>query len=95
MQKGDAFAFGADPRDLIHERHTGGTTFLECSIEIVHGEAYVVNAGTALLHESRDRRIGTLGFEQLDESVSGLKPGDSRAVAVREGNFLHSEHVTK
>jgi hypothetical protein len=95
MEEGDPLSFRPNSGDLIHEGHTGRTAFLEHSVEIVDRETHVVNARTTLFQIACDRRFGTLGFEQLDESVPGFKSGDSRAVAVREGYLLHAEYVTK
>lgn len=95
MEEGDALSFRSDPRDLVHQRHAGGTALREHCVEVVHGEAQVVNAGTAFLDEARDRRVGTVGLEQFDKHVAGDESANARTIAVGERFVGESENVPK
>jgi hypothetical protein len=95
VQEGDAFAFGSDPREFVHQRYAGRATLREHRVEVVDGETQVMDAGTALLDEAGDRRVGTLRFEQFDKRVTGGESSDARAVAIIERYWLKGQDVTK
>ena len=95
MKEGDALSFGTDSRALVHQRHAGGAALREHCVEVVHGEAQVVNAGTALFNEARDRRVGAVGLEQFDEDVAGDESANAGTIAVGEWLAGESENVTK
>jgi hypothetical protein len=88
-------SFGPGSGDFVKQCHAGGSARRESRVEVVDGEAEVVNAGTALFNEARDRRVRTLGLEQFDEHIAGLEACDPRAVAVAEGDDGESEDVAK
>ena len=55
MQKCDGFAFGAKARLVVDDANAGGAAALECSREVVHDKADVVNTGSTLGDELADR----------------------------------------
>jgi len=55
MKEGDPLSLRSDSRDFVHQRHAGVATFREHRVEIVDGQAQVVNAGAAFFNEARDR----------------------------------------
>ena len=93
MQEGDALAFRAEAGRLVDEADAGTAAALEGGIDVVHREADVVDAGAALLDELRDRRVGSLGFEQLDERIAGGESRDAGTVGIVERHLGHAEYV--
>jgi len=94
MQEGDAFAFGANSRGIVDEPQSGCSAARKRPVEVVHGEAHVMDAWAPLGHELPDRRVFGLGFEQLNQRFSGSDTRDSGAVGVVERNFGHAEDIT-
>lgn len=95
MEERDPLSFGSDPRDLVHQSHARSAALREHCVEVVYGEAQVVDAGTALFNEARDRRVGTVGLEQFDEDVAGDESANAGTITVGEWLAGESEHVTK
>src|SRR5437867_10061474 len=95
MKERDAFAFGADARNVIDHLDPFAATPFECSIQVVDGEADVVNAGPAFGDELGDRRVGALrgGLEELDQRVTSAKAGDVSSIEVVEQLFGKSKQV--
>ena len=54
MQEGDALAFGAHARSFVDQRDTRRTAARERRVEVVDGEADVVDTRTSLVEELRD-----------------------------------------
>ena len=54
MEERDAFLFRADAGGLVDEANAGGSTTLQCGIEVVDGEANVMNPGAAFGDEPAD-----------------------------------------
>src|SRR6478672_8637794 len=93
MQEGDALAFRADPRPLVDEAQPRGAAPFEGAVQVVHREADVVDAGTALREELRDGRLLVGRFEELDERLAGRQPGDAGSVRVVERDGGQAEDV--
>src|SRR5581483_10653030 len=93
MQEGDALALGAEPRLFVDQADAELTAALEGSLEVVDGEADMVNSRPAFRDEFPDGRVGDVGLEQLDERIPGREPGDAGAVGVVERDFGEAEHV--
>ena len=94
MQEGDALAFGADAGRLVDQPQSGCSATRKRPVEVVHGEAHVMDAGAPLGHKLPDRRVFGLGFEQFHQRFSGSDTRDSGAVGVVERNFGHPEDIT-
>lgn len=95
MQEGDPLALGADPRFVVDELQSGFSTPLERRVEIVDRKADMVNAGTALRDEARDRRIRVIRLQQLDQGLAGSETHDPRAIGVVERNLGQFQHFAE
>ena len=93
MNECDALSLGAESGGGVDEADTGSSAAGKRGVEVVHGKADVVNAGTAFGGEFADWRVGGGGFEQLDERFAGLKPGDARTISVIERHVWQAEDV--
>ena len=58
MEEGDPLAFGAESGMLVDEADSVRPAALEGRLEIVHGEAHVVDTRATLGNELTDRRVG-------------------------------------
>ena len=94
MQEGDPFAFGADARRLIDESETGRSALIQCAVEVVHGEAHMMDPGAAPGHELPDRRVLGFCFEEFDQRFSGCEPRDLGAVGVIEWDLGQPQNIT-
>src|SRR5205823_5020112 len=94
VKKGDAFPIGAGARHVVDELDARAPAAVEGRVQVIDGEADVMNAGTAFGDELADRRVGLFGFEQLHERVSRTHGGDAGAVGVVEGLLRKSQQVT-
>jgi len=90
----DALAFGADTWCVVDQANAVCAAAVERRVEVVDGEADVVNAGSSFRDELGDRGIGGFRFEQLYERRSGHEAGDLCAIGIVEGNVDESEDVT-
>jgi hypothetical protein len=75
VNEGDQLALGAATGDLVDEPDAGGATAGEDRVEIVDGEADMVNARPAPVDESADRAVGGLRRQELDEGITGRPSG--------------------
>ena len=94
MQEGDSLAFGAESRRLVDQPQSGCSATRKRPVEVVHGEAHVMDAGATLGYEFPDGRVFRLGFEQFHQRFSGSDTRDSGAISVVERNFGHPEDIT-
>jgi hypothetical protein len=93
MQERDTFPFGTEAGGLVDQPDTGGPAALERTVEVVDGEADVVNARSPLGDELADGLLGIVGLEELDERLAGGEPGDACAIGIVELDFGQAEHV--
>jgi hypothetical protein len=93
MQKRDAFVFGAHAGHLIDQTNTCTTATIECSVQIIDGEADVVNAGSAFRDELADRGVRLPRFEEFDKRVACAEAGDPRTIGIVERYGGKSENV--
>ena len=84
VEERDTFPFGAEPGRLVDQPKAGGAAAREGTVEVVDGEADVMDAGAAFGDELADGRVRILGLEQLDERVTGREAGDAGTVGVVE-----------
>ena len=94
MQEGYSFAFRTQPGCLVDEPNAGRTAARKRTVEVVHGEADVVNSGAAPGHELPDGRVIRLGLEQFHQRLSGGKASNGCPVGVVQRYLGHAEHVT-
>ena len=95
MEKRDSFSFRPDPRDVVDELNSRPAAALEGAIQIVDGEADVMQARSSLRHEAADRRIGVRRFQQLHERASGVETRYARAIRVIQLDLVETKDVTK
>jgi len=74
VEERDTFPFRAEARALVDEADSSGAAASEGTVEIVDGKADVMDAGPTFGDELADRRIGSFGFEQLDEDSPAARP---------------------
>lgn len=95
MQEGDSFSLGSDARFLVDELNASSAAPVECRLEVVDGKADVMDSGSALRHESRDRGGGIVGLQQLDEGLSRTEPNDARAVGIIELHLPQPQDIAE
>ena len=93
MEEGDTFPLGALAWGLVDQSNTRSTAALERTVEVVDGEADVMDAGTTFGDELADGRIRMVGLEQLDERFAGDEARDAGTVGVVEADFREAEQV--
>lgn len=93
MEKGDAFALRPNARRFVYEPHAGRAAALEGLIQVIHGEAHVMNARAALCHEFRDGRIRRFALQQLHEGFPGRVALNTRSVGIVHRSVWQAEHV--
>jgi hypothetical protein len=69
MEEGDTFSLGAEPGGVVDESDAGSPAAGKRLIQVVDGEADVVDAGASLGDELANRALGRLGLEELDEII--------------------------
>lgn len=94
MDEGDALTFGADSGSLIDQSEAGGAAAVEGGIDVVDGEADVMDSGTSGGYEFADWGRGVTGFEKLDQRIPGGKSGDARAIGVVEFDVSQPQDVS-
>lgn len=93
MEERDTFPFGSDARRLVDETEAGSAAAVQHALEVIHGEADVVNPGAALRDEPADGRLGRIRLEQFDEGFAGREARDACAVGVCERDGREAEDV--
>lgn len=93
MEKSDPLAFGAHSWRRIDESNARGATALERRVEIVDGEADVMEPRAAFLDKLRNRRIGRFRFEQFNERVASEKSGDVSAVRIFQRRLWEAKDI--
>ena len=93
MEKRDPFPLGADPGRLIDQPNSGGPAARERIVEVVDGEANVMDPRPPRVQKLGDRSARFPRLEELNERLTGREPDDRRAVGVIERNDGESEDV--
>ena len=94
MKKRDAFLLGAEAGGFVDEANAGGATTLQGGVDVIDGEADVMDPRPSLGHEAADRRVRGFGFEQFDERVAGGQPDDRSTIGIVQRHFRQVEDVT-
>src|SRR5687768_12276696 len=95
MQEGDSLPLRSKARRLIDELDACGTTAIQRPVQIIDGEADVMNPGPAPREVFPNRSIRSRWLEQLDETLSGRDGLDAGPVGVGQLYRRHSEHVAE
>ena len=93
MYEGDPLSLGARSRGIVDEPYAARPASLQGSVEIVNGEADVMNCGATALNEPGDRGFGRVGLEQLDQRFSRLERDDTRPVPIGDSGFVQSQDI--
>ena len=94
MQEGYSLSFRTDTGSLVDQADSGFAAAAEGCVDVVHGKAYVMDAGTTAADELSHRCILTLRFQQLDETVAGAQSGDARTIRIAHFNFRQPQYLT-
>lgn len=94
MQERDPLSFSSETRLLVDQSNSGSTAPLERRIQVVDGEANVMNSGSALCHEFPNRRFVGLGLEEFDQGFACRQSGDSSPIGIVERHLRHGEDVS-
>jgi len=94
MQEGDPLPFGPEAWVLVDEADAGGATAGEGALQVVNGEADVMDSGPALGDEFPDGGIGDVGLQEFDEGLAGGQSDDPGPVGVIERHLGHPEHLS-
>lgn len=94
MQEGDSLSLGTQSGRLVNETDAGLATAVQRVVQVVHGEADVMDSGPAPCDEARDWRFGRLGLQQFDQWFTGGQSHDSCSVGVIQWQLRHAEDVT-
>ena len=93
MEEGDTFPLGTLARGLVDQPNSRGAATLQGGVEIVDGEADVMDTGTTFGDELADGRVWIFRLEQLDERFTGGETSDTGTVGVVQLDFGKSEQV--
>ena len=93
MEERDTFPLGAEPGRLVDEPETCRPASRERTVQVVDGEADVMDAGAAFGDELADGGFGVQGLEQLDEGVAGIETSDASTVGVVERDLGETEQI--
>ena len=93
MEERDTFPFRAKARSFVDQANAGSAAAVEGTVEVVDGEADVMEARATFGDELADRRVGMFGLEQLDEGVTGREAGDPGTIGVVERDLGETEEI--
>ena len=93
MQKGDPLALCTKSGNFVDETDASRFAARQRTVDIINGETDVMDSRTASGDELANRGIGSPGFEEFDQGLSGCEAGDTRAIGVIERNIRHAEDV--
>ena len=93
VEERDALALRTGAGRLVDEPDAGGAAARQGGVQILDGEADVMDAGAALREEPGDGRVRGLGLEQLDERVAGLESGNAGTIRIIEPHLGHAEDI--
>ena len=93
MKERDSLLLRADTRGLVDEANAGCATSVESSVEVVDGEANMVNTGATFGDIAPNRRFRGFSFEQFNERFASGKAGNRCTVGVVERHFWQIEYV--
>jgi hypothetical protein len=93
MEKRYTFPLRADAGRLVDEPDTRGPAPVQRAVEVVDGEANVVDAWPSLRDKLPDRGVAALGLEQLDERLAGGESHDPRSIRILQRRLGHPEDI--
>src|SRR5437868_5864440 len=93
MHKCDALSFSANAWSLVDQLDATSSTAIERSVEVVNGEADMMNAWTSLGDEFADWGVVVECFQELDKRFAGGKPGNASSISVIERNVGELQNI--
>lgn len=93
MEKSDSLSLGAQARCFVDEPNAGGATFIESCVDVVNGEAHVMNSCAPSGDEFANWGDLVIGLEKLDERVARGHRRDTRAVRIFYRKLGQSENL--
>jgi hypothetical protein len=94
VKEGNPFTFRSETRPFVDETDSSGSATFERGVEIVYRKADMMDAWAAFGDELRHWRLWGLGFEELDQGITGAQSGDSGPIVVAERDVVETEQVT-
>jgi len=94
VEKSDSFSLRSHTWCFIDQLDPPRTAAGEGAVQILDGEADVMEAWSATVDESRDRGVGGVRLEQLDERVAGREAGDVSTVRILERMIVEAEEIS-
>ena len=95
MQESDSLTFRPNAGFLVDKLYAGLPTAIEHPVEVVHREADVMNARSALRYEARDRRGGIVSLKKLHQWLAGAQAHNVRTVGILEWYLGQSQDITE
>ena len=95
MQEGNPLPLRADARLFVDELNARGATALERRVEVIYRKADVMDSGSALGHEARDRRGGIVRLQELHQRLARLEPDNPGAIGIVEAHLPQTQYVAK
>src|SRR5215211_3495147 len=93
MEERDTFPFGAEPGCLVDQPEAGGPASAKRTVQVVDGEADVMDAGATFGDELADGGVRISSLEQLDQGVAGREAPDTGSIGVVERDFGKVEQI--
>jgi len=87
VKKGDALALRPNARLLVDELNSGAAATVQRRVEVVHGEADVVNAGSPFRQEFPNRRGGVASLQKLYQRLPRGEPHDAGPIGIVQRNL--------
>lgn len=93
VEKDDPFSLRSHARRVVDQLDPLRPAAGQGVVQILYGEADVMNAWPALVDEAGDGRIGGVGLEQLDERVARGESGNVSTVRILEWVLTEAEEI--
>ena len=93
MQERNPFSFRSQTWFGVDQAKSSVAAFLQRAVQVIDGEADVVDSRSTLFQELSDRRVGFIRFEELDERLPCLEAIDPGPVAISQLSLGHSEDI--
>src|SRR5690606_3736863 len=93
VQEGNALSFRTHARHFVDQANSPSPATAHGGLQIIHRKADVVDPRPPALHETADRRLRTLGLQQLYQRLARFQPGYASAVGVIQLHLGQSQNV--
>jgi len=93
MEERDTFPLGAEPGRFVDQPEAGGPASRECTVQVVDGEADVMDARATFGDELADGGVRISSLQELDQSVPGRQAPDAGTIGVIKRDFGEIEQI--